>query len=114
MIFLRRSLLAGAHRTLGITHSLDDETNTTQPRTKNGIPEMATVLISSLSVRKKPVDLLHVGLVDKSAVSQVSLTLGTFAGKNVAVVCLFPFDLPAFQDGEPLGRAPVRFQFSHP
>jgi hypothetical protein len=66
-----------------------------------------------LRVWQQPPDLCCVLCVDKGIVSQVSLALGGFARKDMAVIRLFPFNFPALEDCESLGRSPAGFHLRH-
>lgn len=66
-----------------------------------------------LAVWQKPLDLLRVPGIYEGFSSEVSFPLGGLAREDVAVIGLFPLDLPTLQDGESLGRATVAFHFRH-
>jgi len=51
--------------------------------------------------------------VNRSRTAQLTLVLGGFLGKDVALERLTPFDRPAAADLEALGGAPLGFHFRH-
>jgi hypothetical protein len=58
----------------------------------------------TLPVRQKPPDLTFILGADEGILPQASLTLAVLAGEDVAVIRLFPLDLPALENRESLGR----------